>query len=132
MLGKALESAIKVFGWEFEDAHPEGGGIAAEPLERLFSAALKEWKMMAAASRCSGGRWVVVRGLGGPASAVTGGRCRRRWAIAFLSRFSLAWSRVIGANRDRCRAHRALANGAGDAVGRTLESAGRVRKGHAA
>ena len=60
MLGKALESAIKVFGWEFEDAHPEGGGIAAQPFERLFSAVLKAWTMMAEArprraSRAGGG-----------------------------------------------------------------------------
>ncbi len=107
VLGKVLRSAIKVFGRELEDPEPEGGGIAAQPLDRLFSEALEAWKMMAAARSCLGGRWVVVRGLGGPASSVTGGRGRRRWAIAFLSRFSLTLARVIGANRDRGRAHRA-------------------------
>jgi len=40
VLGEVLQSAIKVFGRELEDAEPEGGGIAAERLARLFSAAL--------------------------------------------------------------------------------------------
>jgi len=46
-----------------------GGGIAAEPLERLFSAVLKAWKMMAAArprgTARAGGGWFGVRGTGG-------------------------------------------------------------------
>ena len=73
VLGEVFQSAVKVFGRELEDAEPEGRGIAAEPLECLFLAALKAGKMMAAAQRCSGGRWVVVRGLGGATSSVTGG-----------------------------------------------------------
>jgi len=53
VLGKVLQSAVKVFGRELEDVEPEGGGMAAEPPERLFSAALKAWKMRAAARpRC--------------------------------------------------------------------------------
>ena len=60
-LGKVLQSAIKVIGRELEDVEPEGGGIAAEPLERLFLAVLKAWKMMAAArprgAARAGGEW---------------------------------------------------------------------------
>jgi len=60
VLGEVLLSAIKVLWRELEDAEPEGHGITAQPFERLFSAALKAWKMTAAsrlrgAARAGGG-----------------------------------------------------------------------------